>query len=83
MAIGIYFASLNYTNIKMKVAFVVAAIMGLAMALPQAVTDTIEPSGNTLGSCSRSYPGSFQIAVVSMEKLNKRDIADMQVRYPV
>ncbi|KAK7514755.1 covalently-linked cell wall protein-like protein [Phyllosticta citriasiana] len=65
----------------MKYASVLSALAGAALALPQGVTEVIQPKASSPDGCEQSYSGSFSITIVNATTsagLSKRGLAARQ-----
>lgn len=62
----------------MRFTFALAsALLGVAFAAPQGVTDKLTPTGSAPAGCTGSFDGSFEITVTQAKE--KRDV-DLEVR---
>lgn len=57
----------------MKSAVIASALVGVALAAPQGVTDKISPDGGIPSGCSAAFDGNFEITVAQVT-YQKRDI---------
>ncbi|KAI5859251.1 hypothetical protein GGS23DRAFT_600541 [Durotheca rogersii] len=57
---------------------VVSALVGIAIATPQGVTDTLTPTGVAPAGCTGSFDGSFEITVADITE--KRSVSAPQKR---
>ena len=59
---------------------IVSALLGVAVAAPQGVTEKLTPTGAAPAGCTGSFDGKFEITVA--EVTEKRDLSRPQVWAP-
>jgi hypothetical protein len=64
----------------MQTTFALAALAGVAYAMPQAVTSAIAPTASAPAGCSSTYNGDFQITVINGTTVAKRDLNTRQAQ---